>query len=1275
MKEGLDLAQKLKHAYWSLKGHKQQEQYMDSILRASGIETKRDFNLGLMFMHTEEFLNTSGYDLQNNLLYAGVYRNVMKDISNLHVARMHNTRFNRLKVDGVLDEGKVLSELMWNNTNHIVFQKKYFSDAELKELRDFVSRVNSNGMDYVKFAEDRGAVAIYLANNCEVVSSEMDGRTVRYIHKISDNSYGARYAKPQHEHISLPSIEELREIDWDSRHKPRRFTKEVMGSSVEQVQKASDFVNDPQVVRAYEMLRRCWDDVSILSGGESNGTLGRVVFPEDADEYYKSANVLMPDLLSTEGLRKNHMYGSTLYDPGFMLQGDYDILFDFFHTMEVQAENYKASGALINNVFCEDSVLGNALSFKSLASTSSDKELVDFFGDNSDFVLCSLVPANDTKMGVRVRQLKLETAADVANARSVSNTVVLPYDTYLDMVDAINVKEYPSDLNRAINKLMLVYKAGALFHPGTWVRNFIDATQKAATDLGESPLGIFDTFAYELKCMRDIHKFQRALKFDDSFLTEANWDTVRQVLGTDMSYENFELLRGMFDSNQYVSQAQAVLNKQKRLNGGRTILSGDRLGLDNLPEKDITKAYTMANKREKLVMDKKRFIDIYTGRATAVDKAESDLYSETMRNISNYLHTSKEVMSLSNAVSASFIPFNIGEITVRYAQMSRLNDLGFSNNQSLKRVHLTQFKTADHYGITNKLEYIVPFITFKYNNLKYWMRMMDENPAYFKYFEKLYGNITEYTAEQYNEKGQELDFDSSWMLKTGGIPIGNGKYYFKLNPSFFDAMQTMYGFPSDLVSMQNPLLRIATRASMYELGLNSKYIFNELDLNPKDVNQDLNTIFTEVAPHLSRLSDLDKLSVSKFMTWVNELGPDAATLHKLIPSLVGQNYFNDYNSSTFEEYQESLARDGLWYDCNTGEVRPLSEKNEIGMNAPSQGQEGVDSEDNPISWMDVNNYMMVHFNKIWDANVGKFVPFWEQTEGGLNQNFDFKNDPDAWDKLCREMLTRKGKKYDYNTKKFIPIAEWRPTGLNASDITFEERIQLMKEKFPELSWDANQNAFVDAERYISGGLNGLVMQDGDYSAWNDIQLYRYALFGQVYDKEAHKFNQSEQPKVVMLSELYRMDDYDNYYAMLGIPRLAETTSKLHFNSNGLLVNEEGQYVLMSDADYNQRVFDQVRAEYGSLFSIYSSGRRYDEWKNYSYNKTKRSNKPYKGRTLAPTYYTGFGWNDQRGYYRLAYEYSYQYHSPQPASKLHRLISPPVVYPYGGGYNKFSFYRR
>lgn len=1246
--DGIELARKLKRGYTQMRGIIQEQEYLDSLLRASGIENKTDFELGLMFTHTAEFMDLTR---DGEMFNDRSVRTVMHRISDLHVMRVHNVRMKRLMDGSKFSRDKVLSELLYNDANHILFQKSYFKEYELKKLRAFVNKLNKDGLDFIKIAEDRGAISIYLTNKCEVCRTFDNGRELRYIHNLTDNTYGGRYFKPELENIALPTQEELLRLGTLEDGLP-----EKMGN---------DFW------AAYNKLRECWADVSLISNGASNGTLGRVVFDKDMDEYYRAANSLMPDLLSNSGLRKAHMYGATMYDPGFMLQGDYDIVTDFFHTMEVQAENFKASGALINNVFGS----GNEFNFGELAKYATDDELVGYFNDNSDFVLCSLVPAKDTKTGLKVQRLKLETAGDVALARQLSNTAVLPYDMYLEMTDAINVREYTTDLNRAINKLLLVYKAGSLFHPGTWVRNFIDATQKATTDLGESPLGFFNTFMYELKCMREINQYQKLLRYGDDFLTEANWDMVRHVTGSDMSFENFELLRGMFDSNQYVSKAQWRGDFNRFKAGGREVISGDRIGLDNLNERDITSAFKQTKKHAKLNMDQARFIEIYKGLAEPSNEIESKLYDETMRTISNYLHSARAIPSISNAVNTSFIPFNLGEITVRYAQMVKLNELGYSNNQALKRVHLTQFKQADHYGIPNKLEYIVPFITFKYNNLKYWMRMMDENPSYFKYFEKLYGNIAEYTAEQYNEKGQQLDIESSWMLKSGGIPIGNGQYYFKINPSFFDAMQTMYGFPSEMVSNQNPLLRIATRASMYELGLSSKYIFHDLNLNPEDVNQDLNTIFSEIAPRLSRIRDLDKLSVSKFMTWTNELGPDMATLYKLIPSLVGKNYFNDYNSSSFEDYQEALARDGLWYDCNTGEIRSLDEKNETGMNAPSYGTEGVRPEDNPISWMDINNYMMVHFNKIWDANVGKFVPFWEQTEGGLNQNFDFNNDPTAWDRLCEEMLNRKGKKYDYNTKKFISKELWRPEGLNNPNITFEERIRLMKEKFPELSWDANQNAFVDQDHYIAGGLNGLIIRDGDFSAWNDIQLYRYALFGQRYNKDLHKFEREGDPKIVLLSGLYKMDDYDNYYAMLGIPRLVETTSKLHLDSNGLLVNEDGQYVLMSDEKYNQRVFNQIRVQYSDLF-FRSYGRRYNRWKNYSYRKTSGfSRKPYKGRSLAPTYYTGFGWNSRYGYYRKEFEYSYQYHSPQPGAKLNRLINPPKFYPYGGGYNKFSFQDR
>lgn len=1223
LKEGIDLARKLKRGYTQMKGIFQEQDYLDSVLRASGIVTKKDFGLGLMYRHTADFID---YLNDNNLIDNPRFRTLISDISDLHMTRAHNIRIDRLKVDGHINTDKLLQEMLYNNTNHIAFQKVYYTDSDLTELRNLVRHANSDGMDFLKIAEDRGTISVYLTNKCEVIRGTGDnGREIRYIHKIADNSYGARYYKPVMDNIALPTVDELKDL--------------VDNDALMEFQ------------QAYNMLRECWNDVALLSDGASNGTLGRLVSYRDQEEYYKIANNFMPDLLSSKGLRESGMYGRIMYDPGFMLQGDFDIFTEYLHTMETQAENFKVTGGFINNVFGS----GNEMGLNELAQYVSDKELVNYFNENADFVLCSLIPDENTKLGVRVNKINLNSAADVATAKQMK-TAVLPYDMFLEISDNINKKQYPSDLNRAINKLMLVYKAGALFHPGTWVRNFIDATQKSATDLGESPLNIFSTFYYELEAMRDIYKFHKAMKYGDDFLNEANWDMIRTVFKTNMSYDDFNLLRGMLDGSQYVSKADNLRKFSTMKNGGREVISGDNIGLRNLDESDILQAYKLTEKQGKLPLEQKRFIELYTGAADYLNDTERELYEASIRQISNTMHDRKAVLSLSNAVSAAFVPFNMTEITIRFAQMRKLNELGFSHNQALKRVHMTQFRAADRYSITNNLEYIIPFITFKFNNLKYWMRMMEENPAYFKYFQKLYGNIAEDTIEQYEQKGQQLDYESSWMLKTGGIPIGNGQYYFKLNPSFFDAMETMYGFPTDLVDRQNPLLRLATRASMYELGLDSKYIFQELNLEPEDANLDVKDIVEAVAPRLSKLSDLDKMTGSGFRTWLNDLGPNMDTLYKLLPSMIGRNSYG-YAGSDFEDYQKALEKDGLWYDSNLGQVVPLSEKNEAGMNNPA------------ISWMDRNNYMMEHFNKIWDSNLGKFVNFWERTEGGLNQYFDFTNDPDAWDRLCAE-YARKGMKFDYNTKHFIPEGEWRSTGLNNPDITFEERVRLMKEKFG-FEWDSNQNCFIDpgkGKHYISGGLN-------DVHNFRDVMLYRYVLFGERYNKETHHFEQVDDAKVVVIDSLFKTPEYNNYFAMLGLPRLANLTDKIHLNSDGLFVTSDGKYVLMTDNDYNRRVFQKLSEEYGGMFA-YNRGRRYFGWKNYSFRKfSKRPRKPYRGRTMPKTYYSAYYWQEPQEEPVAGYQFNFQYHSPKAYTRVKKLITPPLFYPYGGGYNKFSFYNR
>lgn len=1230
-KEGITAARRLKRAYDEMRAVLKDHEYLDALLRSAGIEKKVDFKLGLMFSHAADLEDA----MQRYIMNLGdEFRSVSPDelieeIGDAYMLQFQAERFNRLLTDdGVIDSSKLMGELLWNDANHLAFSKMYQSSDELDKLKDAVKKLNDEGADYIKVVEDRDTVAVYLTEDCKLFSNELDHQPVRFIYKKSDMTYGKYYSKPELDHVSLPSFDEFKD-----------YHAHLAGSNIDGFEEV------------YTLLKQCWDDVPLLSDNASRGTSGLVMFSRDVDEYYKNARKLMPDLLSNEGLRDAGMYGKVIYDPGFMSPGNFDILTEFYRAMSVESNNIKASGALINNVFG----VGNEYNFGRLAQDFSDDELVGLFNDNAtyDFVVCTLVPAEKTKTGLQVKQLKLNSKADVALAKQLPNTAFLPYDIYLDVADAINTVAHPSELNYAISKLMLIYKASALFHPGTWVRNFIDATQKSTTDLGESPLNIFEVFGYELKAAEQVNAYSRMMKLGDDFLNESNWSAIQLMYKTDMSYEDFELLKGVMESNRYVTKEKKLLQKVAKKQGGRIQLSGKAIGLRDLPEKDIKQAYdfTVARARGSSVpLGRDEFLAIYTGQRTPRTQRELNQYEEMFRRISLHLQNSNALLDIDNAIPMAFLPFNYTETVVRYAQLKQLGQLGFSNNQALRHVHATQFRASVQYGIPNKLEYVMPFITFKYNNLKYWLRMMDQNPKYFRYFTKLYGNVYDDCFENQADTNARLDFSASHMMRTGGIPIGNGQYYFKINPSVFDALGLMYDLPIDAISTLNPLFKLATRYSMYEFGLDSKYMLQELDLSKRDT--DPYYILKNLAPRMTDMMTLAHNISTGGITFSGD-DPSIDKLYKLIPSLIGRNN-STYQEGSFEDFQNELAKQGLWYDCNEGAIVPLSRKNEYGANDPN------------ISWMDRQNYMMHNLNQAWDANLGKFVKTWEVSEGGLNTHYDFSSDPEKWDELC-EIYAENGMKFDYNVKKFVPFAEVSAGGLNDPDLDFAARVKLMEEKFPNLVWDSNQNAFVERNKYIAGGLN-------DVDNFRDVMLYRYVLFGEIYDRETHKFKKMKESKVVTYETLYQLKDYDNYYAMLGIPRLPNVVANAHLSNDGLLMTEDGKYILTSNDEYNRRVYAKLEAEYGGLFTYGRRGRRYSGYKSYSYNKLNNRRKPrkpyvsYNAHALSQNV-------DLEPFYHFRFNYNYHYNSPQPASRLRHLISPRVHYPYGGGYNKFSFYMR
>ena len=296
-------------------------------------------------------------------------------------------------------------------------------------------------------------------------------------------------------------------------------------------------------------------------------------------------------------------------------------------------------------------------------------------------------------------------------------------------------------------------------------------------------------------------------------------------------------------------------------------------------------------------------------------------------------------------------------------------------------------------------------------------------------------------------------------------------------------------------------------------------------------------------------------------------------------------------------------------------------------------------------------------------------------EGGLNDGFDFENDEDAWDKLCAAMKAQ-GKHWDNNQRKFVRFPEdYIFGGLNSNTLDWDTKVTLMEEKFPNLIWDANQQAFVEKRFYIRGGMNDFNNLQGDefLRHWNELKSLRLALYGETYNSSTHKFEKTAEPSIVLWDQFMGIEDrkkYDNYYSMLGIPRLLDTDKPIHVSEDGLLMTEDGKYLLTGNIEHDSKLFAKLSHTYDY------SGRRYNGHKNYSYRKLKRSKKPYKGRIMSPTYYQTYNYNYTHGFrFREKFEYNYQYTSPNPGAKLNYLISPPKFYPYGGGYNKFSFISR
>lgn len=1239
LKYGLDQAAKLSEAGSEISSGLRDLDAIDSVFTTMGLGRKQDRLLGSTYMKAKQLfdmLDETGYAKRPS------FEKFFNKASELYQLRLQNYRYQSLLNDaGKIDEDKLLSELVYNGFNMSVFNSHSYSVSQMQELRRAVKRFNKGGTDFLSIFEDKstGNVFVYLNDACEI-STGLDG--TRYINRSK------RIEKPVKDAIGFAEFDEV----------------------VKYLDEFDDFEDYREI---YNHLLSCWEDTKLLSDGMINGTSGRAVSFKQSEEFLASLPSGMNDWLTSEGLLKSEMARGVVYDPGFAINQESNMLLDYLDTLHRQADIAKDECIIINETFNKT----NSVQFGELAEHFTDDELVQYFGNNPDYVVCTITANPKTHTGFQVRQLNVNNRGNLQAAKTMENTTILPYDVYFEIADTMNrtVGDGDNFYKNILGKYLLAYKAFALVRPGTWMRNYIDATMKAAIDNGEGVSNVATLLQYESKAVKYINTYQNIIKSDPALLSEANWNIVQRTFKTDMTYREWELLKGVIDGDQYMTASGRFIDKTKKARGGFDVISGKYIGVRNLEEADIKTAFNKYLKTEPdLPLKEKEFLDIYLKKEVP-DEATSEAYEDMMRRLTNNMRNASAGSTFDKATRLMFKPFATVENVVRYAQTMYLTDMGLSANQTLKHIHNTQFYTAPTWGAFNKLETIMPFITFKYNNFMYWMKMMDENPRFFRVFENIYGNITEDTLESMQAQGQELDYENDFALRDGAIPIGNGQTYFKVGNTFLDAINTFYGLGQDFDSL-NPLIRDAVKLSMYALGLNSTEFFSNANLEMNFDDRTLTNNMLQMIPGVPLVQKGYKTFKNVFGASSENGGPSTDFLFATLnyAGVIGERRFRDRSGAfSFDDWQDELAAQGKWYDCNLGKIVDISRKNNYGANSDAN------------TFEDIQAYMLTHYGKLWDANVGKFVLFEDYTEGGYNDGFDWDTDPEkAWADLQAYMWKMKGKKYDYNQRKFVLPKDYQSGGLNDANISFDEKVKLMEELFPNMKWDANQNSFVESRYYISGGLNDIgEIGGGNWTAWNQLKGYRKALFGETYDKASHSFVKTDEPDVVLLSEFFGIDrheKYDRYFSRLAIPSLMNTEGKkLTVSREGLLMTSDGKYVITGNAIHDAKVFEKFAHTFDRTYG--GRGRNYHKWKKYSYNKTRKPKKSWVN-TYDP-YQTGYGWNADDGYYRLEYSQEQQYcfsvhvqvHNSQPARRKNYLSSPHVHYPYGGGYGKYSFYMR
>lgn len=788
------------------------------------------------------------------------------------------------------------------------------------------------------------------------------------------------------------------------------------------------------------------EQVLHMSRGASAGSLGIAhTISKQRNLYANAPKGFIDNTLDIEFTCNERFWHNANYDMSLLggmaerwkvgSQNDIDYLLATRQTLEETAKKAQAERMFVQGIWGAQ----ERLRIKDIFSDgATNREIAQAFKENSDIVCVSLRESTSTESGFYVQLIDTTTAQGVKQAIN-EDAIIIPYSMYSPLGDVINMSKASTGFLKVYSQLVHMYKVGYLFSPGTWIRNFTDATMKAIGDTGD-PIGLLGNY---MNAMQIIRKYKKTVETISkargvSHNTMADLERCWDDLKTDLTFDEFKFMDEWMrrdesggESNvlkivkEHRARQNGVANMAREANDGRDLIDDSLFKFELIPEMEARKLFRKTELDESIKMTEDEFADIFSKRVVPTQARRMEYESAAklvMNQTPSYKHTLGSAYQTLN--DKMLCPMSAIEEAVRLGEFMTLEKQGLTQSDIFHRITKSQFNYNLKSPMARKMELVIPFYTFMHENMIYWCKQISENPRMLRYIEKIWGELSWDTAD-YSEDELIYNYSLQYAMLSGNIPISDTGFMFKLNLSCLDAFKISY---SPLERLYNGLFQPIQNIVQDNLrGSDARLLFGEQTFwsdnkNIVEVFQQIGESDTPVLDIAREAPVIGPLIERMFVTapgYVDRL-PDGVPIQKFLtrafPSVFG--VIKNYKKSpeflpddlSWDELVDKMARDGEFWDANQKEFVTMDNFIPGGLNREFDfDKEG--------EWDEYCAYRKKYLGEVWDNNIQEFVQPEDLTVGGLN-------DPDAtWEEVLY-YNGRLGKFYNHETGKFVDINEW-----------------------------------------------------------------------------------------------------------------------------------------------------------------------------------------------------------------------------------------------------------